>query len=194
MRAITLLYGCEAWTVYRRHIKKLDQFHMRCLRTIAHIKWQEHVPNTEVLKRCCINGMEALLQMSQLRWCGHVIRMDDSRIPKQTFYGQLHHGSRRPGGQYKRYKDRLKDTIKQCEIKPSDLESPARDRTTWRTTCRNAVQRFEEKRVDHLVGICEATDLRKTEPPLPGTFRCSTCGRMCQSMIGLFSHNRTHRS
>jgi len=112
---------------------------MRCLRTIAHIKWQEHVPNTEVLKRCCINGMEAILQMSQLRWCGHVIRMDDSRIPKQTFYGQLHHGSKRPGGQYKRYKDRLKDTLKQCEITPSDLESLARDRTTWRTTCRNAV-------------------------------------------------------
>jgi len=77
--------------------------------------------------------------------------MDDSRIPKQTFYGQLHHGSRRPGGQHKHYKDRLKDTLKQCEITPSDLESPARDRTTWRTTCRNAVQRFEEKRVDHLV-------------------------------------------
>ena len=38
-----------------------------------------------------------------------------------------------------------KDTLKQCEITPSDLESLARDRTTWRTTCRNAVQRFEEK-------------------------------------------------
>jgi len=72
-------------------------------------------------------------------------------MTKPTFYGQLHHGSRRPGGQYKRYKDRLKDTLKQCEIMPSDLESLARDRTTWWTTCRNAVQRFEEKRVDHAV-------------------------------------------
>ena len=119
------------------------------------------------------------------------VRMDDSRIPKQTFYGQLHHGSRRPGGQYKRYKDRPKDTLKQREITLSDLESLARDRTTWRTTCRNAVQRFEVKRVDHLVA---KQQLRKTEPPLSGTFRCSTCGRMCQSRIGLFSHNKTHRS
>ena len=34
-------------------------------------------------------------------------------------------------------------------------------------TCRNAVQRFEEERVDHLVA---KRQLRKTEPPLPGTF------------------------
>ena len=29
---LTLLYGCEAWTPYRRHIQRLDQFHMRCLK------------------------------------------------------------------------------------------------------------------------------------------------------------------
>ena len=28
----SLLYGCETWTCYRRHIKKLDQFHLCCLR------------------------------------------------------------------------------------------------------------------------------------------------------------------
>jgi len=32
----TLLYGCESWTPYRRHIAKLDQFHLRSLRKIAH--------------------------------------------------------------------------------------------------------------------------------------------------------------
>jgi len=37
----TLLYSCESWTSYRRHIAKLDQFHLRCLRKLAHIKWQD---------------------------------------------------------------------------------------------------------------------------------------------------------
>ena len=30
----TLLHGCETWTTYRRHIKQLDQFHLRSLRRI----------------------------------------------------------------------------------------------------------------------------------------------------------------
>ena len=33
-----LLYGCESWTLYRRHTKLLDQFHQRCLRRIMNIK------------------------------------------------------------------------------------------------------------------------------------------------------------
>jgi hypothetical protein len=40
-----LLYGCEMWTMYRRHIVKLDQFHMRCLRKKAHVKWQDMIPS-----------------------------------------------------------------------------------------------------------------------------------------------------
>src|SRR3989442_12005848 len=35
-----LLFGCETWTCYRRHIKQLEQFHMRYLRAILKVKWQ----------------------------------------------------------------------------------------------------------------------------------------------------------
>jgi len=49
--------------------------------------------------------------------------MDDTQIPKQVFYGQLHHGSRRPGGQYKWYKDCLKSTLNRCGIAPTELEA-----------------------------------------------------------------------
>ena len=37
--SISLLYGCETWILYRRHMKQLNQFHMRSLQTIMKIKW-----------------------------------------------------------------------------------------------------------------------------------------------------------
>jgi len=33
----TLLFGSECWTLFRKHIKLLEQFHMRCLHKIAGI-------------------------------------------------------------------------------------------------------------------------------------------------------------
>ena len=39
----TLLFGSNCWTLYRRYIKQLEQFHMRCLHKIAGIRWQDRV-------------------------------------------------------------------------------------------------------------------------------------------------------
>ena len=96
----TLLYGSESWTWYRRHVKKLDQFHLRCLRKICGISWKDRIPNTTVLKRCEIEGIEAVLIKGQLRWAGHLTRMEENRIPKALFYGELVGGQRSRGGQH----------------------------------------------------------------------------------------------
>ena len=72
--------------------------------------------------------------------------MDDRRIPKQVFYGQLANGKRARGGQYRRYKDTLKANLKNlktCGIPPDDLEYLASDRIIWRAKCRMAVEEFE---------------------------------------------------
>ena len=39
----SLLYGCETWTAYHRHLRKLEQFHARSLRSIMRIRWQDSV-------------------------------------------------------------------------------------------------------------------------------------------------------
>ena len=85
----TLLYGCESWTTYRRHIRSLYQFHMRCLRHNARTKWQDKTSNTEVLRRCEISSTEAFMIKAQLRWVGHVHRMSVSRISKAAFYAAV---------------------------------------------------------------------------------------------------------
>ena len=77
----SLLYGAESWILYRRHIRKLEQFHMRCLRRIAHVRWQDKKANTEVLEICGTTGIEAFLLAAQFRWTGHVVRMSDDKLP-----------------------------------------------------------------------------------------------------------------
>ncbi|KAL4718682.1 hypothetical protein ACJJTC_001443 [Scirpophaga incertulas] len=52
---------------------------MKCLRAILRVKWQDRVPNSEILRRAKMTGMESLLMRNQLRWCGHLVRMESFR-------------------------------------------------------------------------------------------------------------------
>ena len=45
----TLMYGSETWTIYTRQEKRLNSFHLRSIRPIFGISWQDSVSNTEVL-------------------------------------------------------------------------------------------------------------------------------------------------
>ena len=47
----TLLYACETWTVYQRHAKRLNDFHLCCLRKLLNIRWQDKIPDTKFLRR-----------------------------------------------------------------------------------------------------------------------------------------------
>ena len=84
----TLLYGCETWTVYQQHAKRLNHFHTSCLRKLLKIKWQDKIPDTEVLKRAGMQSVHTLLKLAQLRWTGHFTRMPDERLPKKILYGE----------------------------------------------------------------------------------------------------------
>jgi hypothetical protein len=68
----TLLYGSESWTTYTTQEKRLNSFHLRCLRCLLKIKWQDKVTNTEVLQRAGIPSMFALLSQKHLSWLGYV--------------------------------------------------------------------------------------------------------------------------
>ena len=90
----TLLYGCETWTCYRKDIATLDSFHMRHLRTILGVKWQDFVTNAQVLRRCDMTGIEAYILHHRLRWCGHVMRMEVDRLPRMLLLSELAAGKR----------------------------------------------------------------------------------------------------
>ena len=118
----TLLYGSETWTPYQKHIRTLEAFHIRCLRRILGVTWEDRVPYLEVYDRTHTPSIAVLLAQKHLRWAGHVIRMPAHRLPRQTLYGQLLGSQRSAGGPKKRFKDHLKTLLKQCNIPPTALE------------------------------------------------------------------------
>nr|VZI16997.1 unnamed protein product [Spirometra erinaceieuropaei] len=191
----TLLYGAETWTVYTRQARRLNHFPLSCLRRILRLNWQDRIPDTEVLERTGILSIYAILRQMQLRWSGHLVRMDDERLPKRLFYGDVATGSRRQGGQIRRYKDTLKSSLKRLQINPNNWEELARDRPAWRRTVKTGAAIYEANRIAAAKAKREArkSQLRPVRnaaaQPLP---TCPRCQRTFRARIGLVGHLRTN--
>ena len=141
-RALVLslfLYGCETWTAYRWHLRQLERFHQRALRTILGIQWQDKVTSTEILKRTNCISIEAMLLKSCLRWTGHVIRMKDHSIPNHFLFGELEQGHRRQGSPCKRFKDTVKSGLKWCGNPTNRTGCYCSGQTTMAQTYTNCV-------------------------------------------------------
>ena len=61
---------------------------------ILHTKWQEHIPDTEVLQRIDSVCIGSMLMESQLWSFGHKAHLPDYRLPKLMFFGELCSGNR----------------------------------------------------------------------------------------------------
>ena len=188
----TLLYGSEAWTTYSKHEKRLNVFHLRCLRRILNISWQDKVTNVEVLQRASLPSMFTLLKQRRLRWLGHVYRMEDARIPKAMLYGELCEGNRGTGRPKLRYKDVVKKDMKDLEINTNTWEAIAADRSRWKTTLTQRLKSGEEKRIQSAAAKREKRKAQALAAPAESNFICGQCRRDCHSRIGLSSHLRTH--
>ena len=166
----------------------------RNILNILNIHWSDYITNLIVLERADITSIEAMLLKIQLRWAGHVPRMDDHRLPKIILYGELSSGLRNRGAPKKRYKDNIKKSLGACNISHLEWTTLAEDHGAWRRTISKAASSFESSRRS---AIEEKRQRRKnsaaTTPNPDETFTCCHCNRTCRSRIGLISHERACR-
>ena len=81
-----------------------------------------------VLERADIISIEAMLLKIQLRWTGHVSRMEDHHLPKIILYGEQSCGLCNRGAPKKRYKDTLRKSLGACNISHLEWTTLAEDR------------------------------------------------------------------
>ncbi|KAK4325426.1 hypothetical protein Pmani_004021 [Petrolisthes manimaculis] len=188
----SLMYGSESWTLYSRQEKRLNSFHLRCLRKILSIKWQDKITNVEVSRCAGLPTVFEMLKERRLRWLSHVYRMDDDRLPRKILYAELAEG-RRPIGRPKlRYKDVYRATLKKFEVNLENWEEVAADRSRWRSTVQGGVERYRTRwtqRETQRRQRRHAPDQQEGERQ----FQCTYCGRLCRANIGLISHERLCR-
>ena len=124
---------------------------------------------------------------AQLRWVGHVIRMEEFRMPRRPMYGE-----RNQGRSKLRYKDTVKANLQWCHINPRDLEGYAMDRPKWRGSVHRAAANFEEARCQKLIAARERHRRAASAVITTTDFQCPHCSRLCASGLGLRSHLHVH--
>ena len=145
-----LLYGAESWQLTETDIKRLEVFEHRCWRRCLRVSYRDRVSNVEVRARFGnIPELRSRLTVCKLKWFGHVLRMHDRRVAKQSLFFQPPSSWKRPaGGVYKTWNrsiiDILCDHIKPPHVKKQkwrswrqDCETVAQNRNQWRALIRD---------------------------------------------------------
>ncbi|BHF69379.1 hypothetical protein SprV_0301242300 [Sparganum proliferum] len=211
----TLLYGVETWTVDKKQTWRLNHFHLRCLRRILKLRRQDRISEADVLKRTGIFSIYAMLRQLQLLWSGHLVRMDDERLPKRLLYGDVAKCSRRQGGQIRRYKDTLKSSLKRLQINPTNCSSsPSTPSTISYRLPEQPLPSSSSSSSSSFTAsatavVESATHISMTHKPDSPTntntiiedtrsedqdYTCPHCDRPFTSHIGLVGHLRVHRT
>ena len=85
-----LLYGCESWVLTQPLLQRLHTFHNGCVRSMT--GRAARVPDGEHARRRALAPLYSALGLTsidkyisnrKLRWAGHVMRMDMSRLPRK---------------------------------------------------------------------------------------------------------------
>jgi hypothetical protein len=136
-----LLYASECWTTYAVHLARIARFHNDCARVIAgvsrHTQWRHRVPMSRVLKKAGLLPITTYIARRKLRWAGHVLRMDQDRLPRK-FLSSWIEKPRKPNGQWLTWGRALQKEMDRAGIERDTWSIRARNRPDWRKGSRNA--------------------------------------------------------
>ena len=105
-----MMYGSESWTMTTRDRSRIQASEMKTLRTIVHKTRRYRVRNVDVRGAVGVGPMMNKIEMGQLRWLGHLMRMDEDRIARRR-WDWTPDGRRSRGRPRKRWRDGIEDVL-----------------------------------------------------------------------------------
>ena len=131
-----ILYGSETWTLTKRLKSKIQAAEMRILRLIYGVTKRDRIKNDIIRDTLKVTSILTVIERNQLRWFGHVLRMNDNRDVKRLYRWNPGLGTRRKrpiGRPRKRWRDEIKEITSRELERFEDAEELTRDRVEWRS-------------------------------------------------------------
>ena len=130
-----LLYGSESWCLTETLYRQLRNFHARCVRAMCRVTRRHtrthRISTADLLTRLGLPSIDTYITRRQLRWAGHVSRMEYSRLPRKMLSGWVR--SKRPRGSPRfTYGRALQKTLRKAQINIDTWSTLAQDRAQWR--------------------------------------------------------------
>ena len=144
-----LLYGAETWTIKAVHIRRLNSFHNRCIRTILGVtryqQWNERLTSQSLSHRFGLQrSISDIILEQRLRWLGHVGCMVEERLPNRLLFGELN--MKRPCHRAKkRWRNVLKVDLQAIGVYDRWYEL-CQDRKGWCHLCLDGVEKISASR------------------------------------------------
>lgn len=139
-----VLYGSETWTLSKNMEQHLMTWERKILRKIYGPKFENGCwrirYNTELKIQYNSPDIVAEIKARRLEWLGHIIRMDDSRIPKKILNSKPE-GKRNVGRQKLRWLDGVEEDLRTLGVRR--WRQKAQLRQEWTKILREAKARLQ---------------------------------------------------
>lgn len=128
-----LLYGSECWAQTSKIRSKLQAAEMKVLRVIRGVTLWDRMRNETIRSELGVKSLLDTVDEGKLRWYGHVMRMEETRIPKRYLQWKPH-GKRPVGRPRKRWLDGVDEALRRRGRTLAQVEENRsyEDRDSWR--------------------------------------------------------------
>ena len=134
-----LLYGAESWSVTEAMRRRLRVFHARCVRAMCRVSrkhtWDHRITTAALERRLGLDPIDTYLSRRQLRWLGHVRRMDYERLPRRMLSSWVPH-PRPCGAPPMTFGRSIGAALDDFHVDRRTWHELAADRSAWRQTLR----------------------------------------------------------
>ena len=130
-----LLYGAEHWCLTESLFRKLRVFHARCVRAMCRVNRLHtrvyRIRTSDLLNRLSLQSIDSYVNRRQLRWLGHVARMEPQRLPRKMLTSWV--PSKRPRGAPNfTYGRGIYKCLRKVGLSKNDWYQKALNRLDWR--------------------------------------------------------------